>query len=87
MFYSASFPDGGELAFYGRSAATAAGLPGADEVLLGTRSEPVGSVPVAAHMTAAGEDPTRRFFRLRIELRRGGESPVLHEYVLEEYCE
>jgi hypothetical protein len=31
-------------------------------------------------------DASKQLFRLRVEILRAGESPILHSYTLEEYC-
>jgi hypothetical protein len=85
VYYRATFPNPGALQFHGRSSDTHAGLDVASETWLGSTDEETGSVPIRGPMT--DDEASRRYFRLRIELLRGGaESPILHEYTVEEYC-
>jgi sugar lactone lactonase YvrE len=87
LFWTATMPDGASLTFFGSAAATEAGLAGATEVNLGSSSAPNGNVEVASTMTAAGEDPTLDYLRIKVVLHRGEDSPVVERLGLLEYCQ
>lgn len=86
--WEATMPPGSSLTFYGRTADSQAGLDSATEVQLGATTEPTGIMEVASVMESAvpPQDPTLRFFRLRVVLNRGDDSPVVTALGLVEYC-
>jgi streptogramin lyase len=86
IYWTASMPAGASISFFGASADDDADLPSASEVNLGSTSDATGSLPVAATMSAAGEDASLQYFRLRVVLHRGEESPAIERLSLQEYC-
>lgn len=87
LFWEATIPDGASLSFFGASASSEAGLATATEVPLGSSSDERGNLPVASTMIDAGEDPELDYFRLRVVLHRGADSPVVERLSLLENCE
>jgi streptogramin lyase len=88
LLVDVSTPDTTSIEFRARVADDLPGLDSAVEVYLGSTPFADGRIDLSSALIAAGQNPRRRFLRIRVSLLRNGssQSPVFRSMDLVEYC-